>query len=199
MWEFMKSAPWTFAVGGVILLLAIGGVIWGVLTKGRWKDRGWMIRDGHPLKWLASDLPIGLLIHKDIDAVTLRLITELRGQFEKVVGQRQLFMSGVTPDSLDWDQMPPAGFLAVVISEDQNGHTEHRYEKPTGRILAARMSIPDGLATPDLSKVIQHELGHVLGLDHDESTASIMHPQLQQRNQFLGEADGALLRKQYGA
>ncbi len=199
MWEFMKSAPWTFAIGGVILLGAIVGVIVGVVTKGGWKDRKWMVRDGHPLKWSPSDLPIALLIHPEIDTITTRLIFEVRAQLEKVVGQRQLFMMTTPPVGLDWEVLAPVGHLTIVGSDDGDGHCEHRYEKASGKILSAKVSLPVGINTPEMSKVIQHELGHALGLDHDEHPSSIMHPKIQQRTQILGERDAALLREQYGA
>jgi len=209
MFEFMKAAPWTFAVGGVILLLAIVGVVVGVVLKGRWKDSGWMVRDGNALKWDMSDLPIAILLHPDLSEVTKQLVLKLKYHFERIASNSTLFIVGSVSPNLNWDQMPPTGFLAVIPqsvareSKDSSitlyGHCEHRYEKAVGRILSARITLPSGLKAPELSKVIQHELCHALGLGHDEVKESIMHPKIQDRAHVITEHDKQLLRDQYGA
>lgn len=210
MIDFIKSAPWTFATAGMILLLAIVGVIVGVVLKGRWKDNGWMMRDGKPLKWDMSSLPIAILLHPDLGDLASRLVSNLIRHFERIARNRQLFLlhSGANT-GLNWDQMPPTGFLAIipqsVARESKSspttlyGHCEHRYEKATGKILSARITLPSGMKAPELSRILQHELCHALGLGHDEQAQSIMHPKIQDRAQVITEHDKQLLRDQYGA
>jgi hypothetical protein len=209
MINFIKSAPWTFAIGGVILLLAIVGVVVGVVLKGRWEDNGWMMREGKELKWAIASLPIVILLHPDLSELAKKLVQELKDHFERIAGNSGLFMMGSVPRMLNWDHMPPTGFLAVIPcsaareSKDSlttlYGHCEHRYEKAAGRILSARITLPSGLKASELAKVIQHELCHALGLGHDEVRDSIMHPKIQNRAQVITEHDKQLLRDQYGA
>lgn len=51
MLDIIKSNPWTFGIGITILILALIGVIVGIVLKGRWLDRGFMQRDGKTLHW----------------------------------------------------------------------------------------------------------------------------------------------------
>jgi hypothetical protein len=77
----------------------------------------------------------------------------------------------------------PDGYLgdtenSITIDGDAAGHGWHVAEMPW-----ANTSLPQHSANPpthriDLLTVLMHEMGHRLGLDHDDSPASVMHARL---------------------
>lgn len=206
MWEFMKSAPWTFAVAGVVLLGAIVGVIYGIVTskaRAAAADKGFMVRDGHELRWLVQDVPLAVWFHPDLP-MPLRDAWEVAASIiERAVGGA-LFMRGVqAPDDLDLQKLP-TGNVGVVGGDPKgtmqadSGSCEHRYDKRDGRILAALVTLP-WVANGLQKHVCLHEQGHVLGLDHDDRTDSVMYPVLSERQTpgALSEVDVERLRTVY--
>jgi len=201
MWAMMKANPWTFAIGGVILLAAIVGVIVGVLTKGRWEDRGLMVKDGHPLSWAKDGIPLPVWYAADIAKGWLDSWVRGADVLNQAAG-RPLFLNPVeAPDGLDLAK-PVTG--AVVLKDDNgvdpdHGSTELRWDKRDGALLSAVVVLPE--AHEDNAKrdaVALHEAAHALGLDHDEGKDSIMYPSIQDRPQELSGADKELLRRVYG-
>lgn len=207
MWEFVKHSPWTFAIGGLILLGAIVGVIIGIVTKGGWKDRGFMRTDDgkYPLIWLKGNLPIIAMAHPDVSLAWRATFTAAASRINQAVGAN-LF------DTVAQDPPPgyrlagpvPAGFILLCASEPagelqvDHGRTELKWTRSDGRIFAAVVTVPTKCV--QRAAVMLHELGHVLGLEHDDNNlGSIMYHKLSDRTSpgQITEADAARLRRVY--
>ena len=211
MWEFVKSNPWMFVVGGAILVTAIIGVIIGIKYKGFWADKGLLERDGHKLKWKPASLPIGVIFHPKLLLAWQATFRGASRRFELSIG-RPPFDDGVlAPKNYNIMGPPPAGFIFVQVAHegldsevlettDKGGAvTQHKYERPTGEIKSATVTLPDDSGSKRMEMMV-HELGHVLGLDHDERRESIMYPTLNEQldSGQLSEADAKLLKGLYG-
>jgi len=199
--DIIKSHPWTFAVSMLISLVAIAGVIYGVITKGRWKDYGLMVRNGYKLHINPAELPILVFMHSNVPNWIAVLFNQVREELNNKVGFVMMGKADVIlVQGLDLDKLPK-GHLGVVMGEDEkHGQTYHRYDKRTGEILSTKITLPplEPLGNRDLlMKVIMHEVGHVFGLAHDERRDSIMHPSIQHRAQAFTEGDINLLRETY--
>lgn len=206
MWEFIKANPVTFAAAGVLLILAIVGVIVGVVTKGRWLDRGLLKTEtGHPAKWMQADLPIPVWYAADISSLWLTAWTRAAGALADATG-RELFMVPIeAPTDLELES--PVN-RALVLKDDQgldpgHGVTDLRWDKRDGTIMSATVTLPEALAgngsnAEQRYSVALHEAAHALGLDHDERPKSIMFPTLTGRPAKLTKKDRALLKRIYG-
>lgn len=139
-------------------------------------DRGLMVRNDRVLHW--GRIPIGIeldLIGEDEIKIANKAICWI----EKEVGL-DLF--------IDDDD--------IVIGDDCGGPlgtTKLEVFPDDGTILKVRIDINKF----DI-KVISHEIGHALGLDHDDLENSIMYPRLKDRNMYMTRHDKNLLRKLYG-
>lgn len=84
----------------------------------------------------------------------------------------------------------------VLVDADIVGITTVTYDAGTGRILDAdiemngvffEFSVEIDAGQMDVQAAVTHEVGHLLGLDHSETPAAVMHP-----NQAVGEAKRSL-------
>jgi len=173
------------------------GTIYGIVVRPG--DVSFMQRDGHELQWDKVDMPIACYFEADLPALhrqtTLRVIASLNNAVgPKLFGPCFDWQIGVplkTPDGSVWLK------IRTERKEHAGATTTHRYDKRTGRILSAQVALDSQLNAEDLEKVMLHELGHVLGLDHDREKGSIMYESLTRRSSQLSSRDLKALKETY--
>ncbi|MCP4549497.1 MAG: matrixin family metalloprotease [bacterium] len=174
--------------GGAIFLALIGAVIYAVVRN---QDRGLMVVDGKPIAWHRGSIPIAIYVHQGVAAEWMQTLFAVVGEFGVFMRPER------TWDGLRVDPAP-RGSIMFEQAPVQNPSTHLRH--PDGEIISANTMFPpaERFAADQRNKIVLHELGHALGLDHDDSTSSIMHPQLSDCAQALTESDRELLRRLYG-
>jgi hypothetical protein len=199
--QFIQQNLWMFLVGVAIFVAAVVGVIWGIVAKGRWTDRGWMLtKDGKPIRWRPGVL-LTVWYRKDLAAVYVDELFAATRYFNDAIGRTVFDSVAKAPEAFRFDQLPPAGSSLVSVFDDDGAEPNHGQttftNTPEGEMERARVQLPE--AQIHLArKLIRHEFGHVLGLDHDEQRGSIMYPSIQGRPQALGTGDIKRLREYYG-
>ena len=176
----MKRWVW-FVIGGLVLALAAGGVLYGVLTH---KEPGLMEvcwQGGqavynnpdctHEMKWKKDKLPIPYHINFDKDH---------KDYVDSVVKGADLWNKEIGPvfkrvDKED-DALVKVTWGAIEVgkhcSAGSTSHTGSAEEGATGAKLVLRN--PSDIHA--VYRFAAHEFGHILGLDHDEAKRSIMYP-----------------------
>lgn len=142
-------------------------------------DNSLMVIDGYPISWSREDLPIGVFFDPDLESDIIaahRIVTvELNHLINRdLVGMGSRWMIGSLP------QVTPRGYITVssfdplpnTVGSSLYGHVAHTVSE--GRILSADVKIRRGMDTDFLLTITRHEMGHVLGLAHDEKRSSIM-------------------------
>lgn len=194
MLSWFKAAPWTMGIGCAILLLAIVGVIIGVLTKGRWKDFGLMkTEDGKPFKWDRNNFPLAVWLHAALPSAYVNAFREARTFLNEVAGTELFDLGTPLPANFQVNRLAE-GHIVLAMSthvdstSPNHGNTSLTVIQHTGEIKKAVVTFPPdrhALAKP----ITLHEMMHVLGFAHDEGKASLMHPQLQARPQHVTDDD----------
>lgn len=144
-------------------------------------DRGFMPFDcqglSSQLKWRPTDYPIHVYTYQiPLDAITEIKLQALRWNEE--VGSGLFMVWGdlqAYSERHDGRIRLPAVLIYVAPQADQ-GRTELWWDEDC-TLKRAVISLP-GIPMDEetLRRVILHELGHALGLDHDESPDSVMYP-----------------------
>lgn len=157
-------------------------------------DHGFLSADGqNEVHWDPESLPVLVVVHPSAAhwlSHTERAVTQWNG----VVGfglfrfapgvhaEAEVFTSTATPNP---GVVPVLGF-AEADDVPYTAHT-HRVTTHTGALLVASIWLPDDAAIVDhpyAFVVVMHELGHAIGLTHDEPRPSgeqwsIMLPELR--------------------
>jgi len=209
MWEFVKSAPWTWAVGALIFVSAIVGVVWGVV---RHHDRGFMKRGTNTLQWGKSDIPLKIKYTRQVHSTYVELAKLCTAQLNNRLGKLifdpvldryedsgNLTKIDVLLDKLDIPFSAVEAPDGSVRVEDNVGGRTDVYDN-AGRIVLAKVLMPDpakGWANGTMLTHLRHELGHALGLDHDDKKDSVMHQVSEQRTKDFTASDLDRLKKTY--
>lgn len=204
MWEFIKHSPVTFGIAGAIMVVAVVATILGIVYSGFREDRELLEREGKHLRWVAGELPLIVLGHPDLAMSWHWVYQAAAMEFNTTVGI-PLFDPNLhpTPEGYNLDQEPPRGFVMLQPHWDQDADsvatTEHRYDRQTGKLMSTTVTVPVSVVKLSAPAML-HELGHVLGLAHDEHPSSIMYPTLTSRTKpgTLSKGDIELLRRLYG-
>jgi hypothetical protein len=210
IWKFVRAAKWTFAVGGLIALCGIVGVIYAVSTGAG--DEGFL--DNDTRKWDRASLPISCAFDETITADDQINFDEARNYFNHAIGRE------VISTCVPWGLRGSAPFVlnsylllrrgvppsvadkvdGVVVNTPFQGHTEaatfFKLEGGMGPAIQGAVIYIDSSATQ--SHIWRHELGHVLGLAHDiDLRDSLMHSRTDARSSTLTRRDVDRLRIAY--
>jgi hypothetical protein len=181
----MKRWVW-FVIGGIVLALAAGGVLYGVLSheepdfmgvcweNGKVKAYDDPIKSPHPecktkLQWKKAQLPLTYFIDFGKDHQTyVDSVVKGADMWSREIGVPVFKQVDKAEDAIvvvEWGS---------VSKGHAGGHTTHSGgpDGPTG----AKVVLSEPSDVHAVYRYAAHEWGHVLGLAHDEAPRSIMYP-----------------------
>lgn len=193
MWEFIKSWKFMAIIVAVLCVVSIAGVIYGVTTH---TEPGFM--DTTP-GWAPSDFPLDVCVYTYTS-------DSPQGPASADDGDNARYVIGLINDRLGFPtyRIRLEGECDVVVV--YGAPAEAGWQDPGGSA-----EIRDHFCDVAISNVhgelqtlsVEHELGHCLGLDHDDYETSIM--RRTQTETPLGvfpprisDSDRDLLRGAYG-
>lgn len=172
--------------------------VWG------WRDRGFLIRNGHRLKWPLRRIPIEVYVSRRfVSPSGLQMASDACEAINAATGKRLLYRptsahselerSVVMRPSHDWGciLVVPRTISDVVI--DTPPHADIRSDDRNGLIHTVIVHV----SIVDRPEIWLHEFCHALGLDHDAMPGSVMQPRAPEGTS-LTRRDAARLRRAYG-
>lgn len=207
-WEFFKKHWVMSLIGAVILLAAVGTVIYAVSTGEG--DEGFLKgKNGKSLTWAKSDLPVSCF-YDDPVSDHLHWVNLARNQIQERVGY-------ILSPCLPWvikkpfPSKPPRGAIllrlgrptpqdGVTVSspwDAKHGGVTEIYSDGAGAIVGAAIYVDADIDTGLREVVWLHELLHSFGLGHDRLKSSIMYPTATYRPAELSARDAKRMRREY--
>lgn len=165
-----------------------------------------IIKDGYPISWDRSDLPIDAFFDPCLNDLIIAAYRTVTVELNHLIGI-DLFCLGVPWALGELPNPTPRGYISLKSFTPIPGthryriygYVTHRTQKD--RILSTNIRIRDDLQSELLMTTMRHEIGHVLGLSHDNRKDSIMHSDIERnppRDMQFTTHDVFLLRKIYG-
>jgi Matrixin len=198
VWRKNWAGKATLLGGGLVLLLALAGTIYGVAARPG--DLKFMEREGRELRWDRADVPVDCFHLSELPDAYAAAYAAARRTLAGAAGGALL--GPCVPWRLEAppSRAPDGSVLLRLRDSSGTAHgaeTRHRFDRRTGRILSATVALDRGLPADLLDRVVLHELGHVLGLAHDREESSVMFPAARGRPKALSTRDAAALRAAY--
>jgi hypothetical protein len=168
-------------------------------------DTGFIIKKEKELTFDLRLLPIVVYIDPELPVDCYAALVEAITEMNIIVGRTVFLMPRVpeSPDTFDGFNGAGAVFVTQTRGDQSRGLTRHFIDATAMTIVNAIVWLPaTGVYRADLQFAL-HELGHVLGLEHDEIRESLMYKELLGPGktavpQDLTVKDRALLRDTYG-
>lgn len=190
----------TLLAGAALVLAAIVAVILWAKDKG---DRGALAA---LKKWDPTWPPITITLHEDLAGAQWKnFVVALHAAVLFWNGETELPLFAPLEDLGTGRGVVPVIPKAAIVGDTKGeGLASTKLTFNAEGVIESAVIYVDrrkiSKLTPDqLERVAAHELGHVLGLDHDESSWSVMHPRATSAPLELSKKDRRLLRAAYGA
>lgn len=201
--EFIKRTKVYWIIFTIILIFIASAITYGVLTQ---YDRGFLSKNGNELYYDKEDLPIQFAYTFEVPVQYLDTFVNIISELNERIGFKLLKTTMVAWNNKKGDVEGTINVLVdVVKSFDHNpfcgGTTivksDTRSEN-AGRILAVHIKMKNNLTSTKLVVAIKHEIGHALGLAHDDKLSSVMHNYTGEDSlKDFTESDINRLRKKY--
>lgn len=148
-------------------------------------DRGFLVRDGHELKWGRSQ-SVPVYFHPDTPDRIVDALRNSTRRYNDLIGRDVFFwpMPAVEPmlpyfaDAELRKLFSDTNNLVLFeckLPSDNLGRSSIYYDKRNGRMRSVLLECSSHARLHLVDEIIDHELGHVLGLDHDDDKQSIMY------------------------
>lgn len=208
MWEFICN--WSLSTKIMAAIIGGGAVIGTVFALimhfTKWKDRGFMKDEqGNKLLWNQAQLPT--MIHYP-DSAPDAAVAAMRNAIREINGlvQSMLYDMGTPVEAFNWTKMREhwaekqctvgTVLVEVVNSDDEHGGTTDLRWGKNGELICGFIRV--NMTHCSNPVVWKHELGHGVGLDHDNDSGSMMYERVTGRPQEFTEGDIRRLQLHYG-
>jgi len=130
---------------------------------------------GAPIRWKKDIFPIVLIVHPDLEPWWSEIY--VAASFWNTTLQERLFVFDLSTADVLFN-MENINFIYLQPGDPrQFPHTIVSYDGATGQIGSAPIFLPPNTSYRVRFRVVVHELGHAIGLDHDpDNEDSVMHP-----------------------
>ena len=184
-------------------------------------DKGFMVRDGHPLKWDRTSFSLSIFLTHDAADYLPEFEAACEGWNSVMLSRRlfarpntnlieALFTAFVTPakrvflkDFILVRIDPDAGRAWSEYGDRHIGSTDLQYDTRTGQLfngivtMQPRKRAIDRLGQQGVYQAVLHECGHLLGLDHDVISESVMFASVAKDATKVTGNDVVLIRNSY--
>ena len=178
----------------VAIVVIVAGSIVIYFTR---KDRGFIERGNALLRWPKINVPLMVVVDPSVYSWA-DTFEKACAFWNNATGMTLFLFNGELEDAESFAGRSPGVVPVLAGSSEGNPHTKLTSEAD-GTMMSAPIYVRPHEAWSKRYKIAVHELGHALGLAHDDIPKSVMFPMLGDPTEvYATESDRKVLREWYG-